>query len=109
MAEYKDFEKLDIRTGKIVGVEEFPEAKKPSYKLKIDLGVFGIKNSSVQIVKNYSKTTKFSSKQHKKVSKKRNCQNQVSDKFLIFFMWRSQDIMRGIKNSDFLFFLNFFQ
>ena len=55
MAEYKDFEKLDIRTGKIVGVEEFPEAKKPSYKLKIDLGVFGIKNSSVQIVKNYSK------------------------------------------------------
>ena len=55
MTEYNDFEKLDIRVGKIVGVEEFPEAKKPSYKLKIDFGDLGIKNSSVQIVKNYNK------------------------------------------------------
>ncbi|MBI4116932.1 tRNA-binding protein [Candidatus Pacearchaeota archaeon] len=55
MAEYNDFEKLDIRTEKIVGIEDFPEAKKPAYKLKIDLGEFGIKNSSVQIVKNYNK------------------------------------------------------
>ena len=55
MIEYKDFEKLDIRVGKIIEVKEFPEATKPAYKLKIDFGDIGIKNSSVQIVNNYKK------------------------------------------------------
>lgn len=55
-AEYSDFQKLDIRVGKIVEVEDFPEAKKPAYKLKIDLGNdIGIKRSSAQLVKNYKK------------------------------------------------------
>lgn len=56
MAEFSDFQKLDIMVGKIIGVEDFPEAKKPSYKLKIDFGKkVGIKKSSAQLVDNYSK------------------------------------------------------
>ncbi len=56
MATYDDFQKLDIRVGKIVEVENFPEAKKPAYKLKIDLGnEIGVKKSTAQLVKNYRK------------------------------------------------------
>ncbi len=56
MAEYSDFQKLDIRVGEIVEVEDFPEAKNPSYKLKINFGdEIGVKKSSVQIVENYKK------------------------------------------------------
>lgn len=53
---YDDFAKVDIRVGKIVAVNDFPEAKKPAYKLIIDFGSeVGIKHSSVQIVQNYKK------------------------------------------------------
>jgi tRNA-binding protein len=56
MAEYNDFQKLDVRVGKIIEVEDFPEAKKSAYKLKIDFGdEIGIKKSSVQVVNNYKK------------------------------------------------------
>ena len=55
MATIDDFQKLDIRVGKIVEVEDFSEAKKPTYKLKIDLGETGIKKSCAQLVRNYSK------------------------------------------------------
>jgi len=52
----EDFQKLDIRCGKILEVLNFPEAKKPAYKLKIDFGPeIGVKNSSVQIVALYTK------------------------------------------------------
>ncbi|MBI2589309.1 tRNA-binding protein [Candidatus Saccharibacteria bacterium] len=56
MATYEDFEKLDIRVGKIVKIEDFPKARKPSYKLQIDFGAeVGIKKSCAQLPQNYSK------------------------------------------------------
>lgn len=55
MITFNDFEKVDIRVGKIIQVEDFPQARKPAYKLTIDFGsAVGIKRSSAQVT-NYSK------------------------------------------------------
>lgn len=53
---YADFEKVDIRVGRIVEVLDFPEARKPAYRLRIDFGpALGIKKSSAQATKYYTK------------------------------------------------------
>ena len=56
MITYEDFEKVDIRLGRIIEVRDFPEARKPAYKLRINFGPeIGIKKSSVQLVGTYEK------------------------------------------------------
>lgn len=52
---YPEFEKVELRVGTVLEVQDFPEAKKPAYKLTIDFGEFGIKKSSAQITKHYTK------------------------------------------------------
>jgi tRNA-binding protein len=53
---YDEFVKIDIRVGRIVDVQEFPEARKPAYKLIIDFGAaLGVRKSSAQLTKHYSK------------------------------------------------------
>jgi tRNA-binding protein len=53
---YAEFERVDIRVGRIVDVQDFPEARKPAYKLRIDFGpALGIRKSSAQATTLYSK------------------------------------------------------
>lgn len=53
--QWSDFEKVALRAGTILEVLDFPEARKPAYKLKVDFGKLGIKWSSAQITRHYTK------------------------------------------------------
>ena len=48
------FDRIDIRVGRVVACEQFPEARKPAYKLTIDFGPLGIKRSSAQLTAYYA-------------------------------------------------------
>jgi tRNA-binding protein len=52
---WHDFEKVELHAGTILEVADFPEARKPAYKVKVDFGPFGVKWTSAQITKHYTK------------------------------------------------------
>jgi len=51
--QWGDFEKIDMRVGTILEVQEFPEARRPAYQLTIDFGELGLKRSSAQVTDLY--------------------------------------------------------
>ncbi len=53
--QWRDFEKVELRVGTVLAVEDFPEAKKPAYQLTVDFGEFGIMKSSARITELYKK------------------------------------------------------
>jgi tRNA-binding protein len=52
---WTDFEKVELRAGTILEVEDFPQARKPAYKVRVDFGHLGTRWSSAQITKHYTK------------------------------------------------------
>ena len=55
MITWDDFEKIELRTGTIIEVNDFPQARKPAYQLTIDFGPLGTRRSSAQITHHYPK------------------------------------------------------
>ena len=51
---WQDFEKVEIHVGTVLTAERFPEAKNPAYKLTVDFGALGVKQSSAQITRRYN-------------------------------------------------------
>lgn len=52
---WHEFEKVELRAGTIIEVIDFPQARKPAYKVSVDFGPFGIKQTSAQITRHYTR------------------------------------------------------
>ena len=87
---FEDLTKVDIRVGTIVGVNNFPKARKPAYQLKIDFGKLGIKKSSAQITDLYKKEDLFD----KQIIAIVNFQSKQIANFL------SECLILGIENNQ---------
>lgn len=89
--QFNDFLKIDIRLGEIIDVEDFPEARNPSYKIKIDFGNgIGVKKSSAQITHLYNKNKLI----HKKVMAVVNFPPRQIGKFM------SEVLILGFSNKN---------
>jgi tRNA-binding protein len=55
VATIEDFQKIEMRVGRVVACEDFPEARNPSYKLTIDFGPYGVRKSSAAVRRWYEK------------------------------------------------------
>ena len=51
---WAEFEKVDMRVGRVVDAQPFPEARRPAYKLWVDFGPLGVKRSSAQVTRHYA-------------------------------------------------------
>lgn len=51
--QWSDFEKVDVRVGVVTDAKDFPEARRPAYRLWIDFGPLGVKRASAQITRHY--------------------------------------------------------
>ena len=87
---FEDFNKLDIRIGTIIEVNDFTKAHKPAYQLKIDFGDIGIKNSSAQIAELYTKNDLLNKQIVAIINFKKK---QIADFF-------SECLILGIENSQ---------
>ncbi len=87
---FEDFTKVDIRTGTILEVNDFPKARKPAYQLIIDFGDLGVKKSSAQITTLYSK--------EELVGKKVNA--VVNFKPMQIANFKSECLVLGIQKGD---------
>lgn len=87
---FDDFTKLDIRTGTVIEVNDFPKAHKPAYQLKIDFGSLGIKQSSAQITTLYSKADLL----HKQIVAVVNFKPKQIANFI------SECLVLGVANAD---------
>lgn len=63
MLTWEDFEKVEMRVGTILEVQDFPKAKNPAWQLRIDFGEYGIKKSSAQLTRLYPEKDELLGKQ----------------------------------------------
>ena len=105
---WSDFEKVEIRIGTIVAVDDFPEARKPAYQLTIDFGTeIGFKKSSAQITKRYQKdelmgkqivaVVNFPKKQIGKFNSECLVLGSVGDENDIVLLTSDQEVPNGLR------------